>query len=363
MTALKAGHDVTIVTPWGAELLHETAPRVVPFRQPHPYPLLAAMKVVSRHPLRSPRIGPRARHEVLRAVDAFEPDVAVVSEIMSWSFAQRLIPPGVRLVYDAQNVEGALFRDMTALARTRLDRLTFAVDTRRVARAERQLAKSAEQVLCVSGDDAQILASIAGHDRVRVVPNSVPTPDSATDVESTEGRALFVGTLDYPPNVAAVTELVEHIWPAVLRASPNSELHVVGRRPTPALRRLVEAAPNVTLHIDIADLTPHYHSTRVVVTPIRRGGGTKLKVFEALSFGVPVVATSEALNGIPVDASEVARADSVEEIVDALATLLTDRVTASALGRRARNAFVDRLSWEAAALPPLDKALARPWGC
>ena len=347
--ALTSGHTVGLVVPAGS------GPQVLPEGlsllelTPRGGWSMHLHKLASRHPLRSPRISGDARRAARRAIEGFAPEIAVVSEVMSWSVARGLAPPGIPLVYDAANVESALFRGLAADASGTLERLTFGVDARRVAADEAELLASSQAVMAVSDEEKEIFAGLGGLGRIEVVPSSVEDPGAVWLPGPQQDEVLFVGTLDYPPNVQAVVELVEKVLPAVRRIRP-ARLVVVGRRPTPALRDLAAAHSWIDLHEDVPDLTPFYLRARCAVLPIRSGGGTKLKVYEALAYGIPLVCTPEAAAGVPVTAAEeVAVASATAELVQHTVTLLEDDVEAQRLGSRGRTAFVERLSWERAA--------------
>ena len=133
---------------------------------------------------------------------------------------------------------------------------------------------------------------------------------------------------------------------------------MVGRRPTKAVRELATVHPWVELHEDVADLAPFYLQARCVVLPIRSGGGTKLKVYEALAYGIPLIATSDALAGVPVTPGvEAIVADGAAELAIETARLVGDVEQAGIIGAAGRAAFVERLSWERAARKPLDALL------
>jgi glycosyltransferase involved in cell wall biosynthesis len=317
-----------------------------------------ATKIVSRHSLRSPRLTSRSVTRAVRHIDAFAPDVAIVSELMAWPLARRLLPPGVPWVYDAHNVESRMFREFAATARGPLDRLTFSIDARRVAADEADVLRRADAVMAVSEVDARELERLAPEQRVAVVPSSVALPAVRTDPAGTGAVALFVGTLDYPPNVQALEELAARLWPAVSARVPEARLVVAGRRPSSRLRQLLEATPGVELLEDLPSLDPAYARARCAVLPLRSGSGTRLKAYEALAHGVPVVGTPLALTGLGLTPGlDCLRADTQEEMVAALVEVLSRPEQAGVIGAAGRRVFDERLSWERAGQPALLRVL------
>jgi glycosyltransferase involved in cell wall biosynthesis len=313
---------------------------------------LAIAKIFARSPLRSARITWAARRAARERIAHFDPDIAVVSDLLSWPLASRLMP-AVPWIFDAHNVETDLYAEFATGATGVFDRLTFGVDSRRVARQEPRVARQADAVVTVSAEDAERLQAMASLERAPVVvPSSVPTPATITGPAS-EPRMLFVGTLDHPPNVQAVLELAGRIVPRVRAELPEARLVVIGRRPTPETRAAIAVAEGVELVEDAPDLEERYRASRCVPMPIRTGGGSRLKVYEALAYGVPVVGTTRALSGIVLPHDVAITADDEDGMVTAVLRVLTDEALAARLSAAARDYFLSALSWEHAAGPLL----------
>lgn len=311
-------------------------------------PSLAVAKVFSHSPLRSARITRAGRRAARDQIAAFDPDLAVVSDLLSWPLAAVLMP-AVPWILDAHNVETELYAEFAQHASGMFDRLTFTIDSRRIARQEPLVARQADAVVAVSRQDAEALQVLASLERMPVVvPSSVPTPATVTSPAS-DPLMLFVGTLNHPPNVDAVRELATRIVPRVRAALPGAHLEVVGRKATSDVRAVVAAADGVELVEDAPELDEHYGNARCAVMPIRTGGGSRLKVYEALGHGLPVVGTSRALSGIELPEGVALTADSEDEFVALVLRVLTDDALADGLSKAARNYFVSALSWERAA--------------
>lgn len=345
--ATLGGHEVLLVVPGTGP--HPDGARVPQIELVRPRPLsLAAKKVLSNQPLRSPRTMRQSGRSASSRILQFQPELAVVSEVMAWSMAKDLLPPGTPWIYDAHNIESTLFADLARGATGMWARMTFAVDAFRVRRVEKLLLQSATLVTAVSEADAAGLRAISARRdiRIHVVPSSVPSPRERAPVEQAGPSALFVGTLDYAPNVDAIEELITQVWPRIRATSP-ARLIVVGRRPSRRLRELIETVDWVELHENAADLEPFYRSARCVVLPLRSGGGTKLKVYEALAYGAPLVATPEAVAGIDIGEGEgVEIASDPPQIAERVLALMRDPGSARALSETGRGVFLTRLSWE-----------------
>lgn len=345
--SVRAGHEVLVLQPGGESSDHGMwSVRGLPTRRGA---ALLISKAFSRSPLRTARLAGRRRREVARLIARFDPDLVVVSEVMSWSIAHGLLGE-TPWIYDAHNVESRLYVQLSDNATTAFDRITFAVDRRRVAAAEAAMLSNADLIVAVSNDDAAELGRLSGRDDIVVAPSSVPAPVDLAPL-SQSARVLFVGTLDYPPNVAAVRELVTQILPNVRSRVPGAEAVIVGRRPTKELRRLIQETPAVALHEEVFEVAPFYRSARCVVLPIRSGAGSRLKVYEALAHGVPLVGTAVAVSGVGLPGGTYLRAESPEELADLVVSVLADDDLAGRVAAAGAAHFDEMLSWSAAAEP------------
>lgn len=347
--ALDAGHEVLLVQPaGGAKVPSRAGLRCVEIdlrRGAYGY----LSKLCSRRPLRSPRPSRRGNRAAAKAVRDFDGDIAVLGEVHAVTL-WHLVPEGMPLVYDSPNVEVALYAELVRAAGNALDKVTLRIDRRRIGRAERQLLAAANAVTAVSPQDLAALEMIVPVRRSEVVPSSVPTPTSTADVSGST-QLLFIGSLDYPPNAAAVEELVERIVPAVRREVPGATLLVAGRRASARLRRLLDR-DGCLLRDDVDDVSEVYLTSRCMALPIRSGSGTRLKVYECLAHGLPLVATPRAVEGVPLVAGKhYLQAESSEDLVAAVVQVLTYGATADQLSRAGRSHFADALAWRRVAEP------------
>lgn len=172
--------------------------------------------------------------------------------------------------------------------------------------------------------------------RVVVLSNCVPAAPQAP-VAGSGPLVLFVGSLDYEPNIDAVAWMSDAIVPRLRALVPGVAVRVVGRRPGRRVRELCAAA-DIELVADAPSLTAHHHAARLVIAPLRSGGGTgRIKVLEALAHGVPVVATPQAVAGLSLTSGvDVQVASDAEGLARAAAALLADRGRAARIGQAGR---------------------------
>ncbi len=219
-----------------------------------------------------------------------------------------------------------------------LKKLYFGQEARRLAAYEReQVTHFAANIVC-SELDAQRLKEVVHGVRVEIIPNGIDSvyfrPASSTQQPDS---TIFVGTLDWYPNTAAVMYLLREIWPRLLKLRPKATLHIVGANAPPVIIRAARTVAGVTLHGLVPDVRPLIDSAAVYVCPIRDGGGTKLKILEACAMQKCIVATPVACEGINLQSGvSVELADAPESFVQSLVHLFDSPDKRAAMGRAAR---------------------------
>ena len=259
--------------------------------------------------------------------------------------------PGPRLVVGEHNVEYDVHRQIAA-GRGGLARRAFtALNWRKMRREEQGVWGRADAVTVPSPQDAARIRAARPGARVQVVPNAVdvervrphpgdPAPDRST--------LLFFGALDYWPNVEGLLFFLDEIWPRVAETHPSARVRILGRRPPPAL--LARQGPRVEVAGFVEDLRPSLAAAAAVVVPLRLGGGTRLKILEAMAMARPVVSTTLGAEGIDVvPGRELLVADDPASFAAELRRLLDDPELGTRLGLAARALVEARYTWRASA--------------
>jgi polysaccharide biosynthesis protein PslH len=160
---------------------------------------------------------------------------------------------------------------------------------------------------------------------------------------------VFTGSMDWLPNEDAMVHFVREILPLIRRAEPDVTLSIVGRAPTPAVQRLAhEAGVEVTGRVD--QVRPHIAAASVYVVPLRIGGGTRLKIFEAMSMAKAVVSTTIGAEGLPITHDrDIVIADEPARFADAVVRLIRDEDARRQIERAARQLVVQKYDWVAVA--------------
>ncbi|MEQ1630938.1 MAG: glycosyltransferase family 4 protein, partial [Planctomycetota bacterium] len=210
--------------------------------------------------------------------------------------------PPKRFLLHLHNVEAAIFARDDGTARPLTDRVTRRMEALRIARVEAMALRSAVRTVTVSEVDRALALRLCPEARITTVPNSVDLARLPFGSAVPEGppRLLFVGRLDYPPNLEAVIELVDQHLPVLRRAFPGLHLHVIGEDAVGGTRHLY-GRDGVTFLGRVRDLLPHYATSHATYVPIRTGGGTRLKILEAFALGVPVASSGIGAEGLAAD--------------------------------------------------------------
>lgn len=247
---------------------------------------------------------------------------------------------GGQLVLATQNAEAQLLVERPLPTRA-IRRLEAKWNRWATARLERRAVAAADLVVTVTGRDAEVMGV-----RSLVVPNGADLP-RLVEPRPEGGDVLFVGSLDYPPNEQAVRWWADEIWPGLSDIPP---LTVVGRNADRILADL-RGHPGLRLVGEVPDVSIYLRSATLVVVPLLEGGGTRLKVLEALAWGRPVVSTTKGVEGLPVDdRAHVLIADGRQAFAEAVSSLYQDRDLALGLAERGR-VLVEDFRWEQLSKP------------
>jgi glycosyltransferase involved in cell wall biosynthesis len=257
-----------------------------------------------------------ARHAAQHAVDLWQYEWAPYLTLTDGCVR------GPRLVI-AHNVDTLIWQRYYENARGLLQRAFLQQQWRKFERYEQAAFRRATRVVAVSPEDARLIRERFGQPDVDVVDNGVDTAyfEQAAGVRDPR-RILFLGALDWRPNLDAIDLLLERIFPEVHAQEPSAQLVIVGRNPPSALVRRAAATPGVELHASVADVRPYLAGAGVMAVPLRIGGGSRLKILEALACGLPVVASRIGAEGLAltpgIDFVQAEERDMAAALVEAI---------------------------------------------
>lgn len=227
-------------------------------------------------------------------------------------------------------------------------RLLDALEAKRLQRFEATMMPKFDGAVVCSAADAQVATQQGPNLDVNIVVNGADvayfTPQRAPDPKPT---VLLLGTMHYQPNIDMVLYFFRTIYPRVRQTLPDLQVFIVGHLPPPEITRLGKL-PGVTVTGSVADVRPYMARSWVLAVPLRLGGGTRLKIVEAMAAALPVVSTTVGAEGLPeLTAETVALADTPDAFAAALTRLLQDAARRTRQAQAARLIVQHHYSWQA----------------
>ncbi|MBC8876211.1 MAG: glycosyltransferase [Planctomycetes bacterium] len=248
----------------------------------------------------------------------------------------------------AHNVESLIWQRYYENETNPLKRWYIRHQWKKFQRFERCVFGEATRVVTVSEEDAKLARREFGAPRVSVVENGVDVSYfKPIDMERNPNQILFLGSLDWRPNLDGITQMLDRIFPRVLSRHPSAGLVIVGRKPPAWLVDRAGESQNVRLHADVADVRPFMHCAGVMAVPLRIGGGSRLKIIEAAACGLPVVSTKVGAEGLCFAPGEhIVEVESVDDMADALIHSIGNPQQHLEMADRAYQVVVEQYDWD-----------------
>jgi glycosyltransferase involved in cell wall biosynthesis len=261
------------------------------------------------------------------------------------------LPSDQPFILFEHNVETVIWRRYAEGARDPVRRAFFRSQAERLLRFERAVCQRASHVIAISEADATLLRNLCGISSVSAVPTGVDAiyfarPSNPANAGTSD--LLFVGSMDWMPNIEGVLWFVREVLPLVRRSLPRCRFTIAGRQPTPSIRSLT-ADPHIRVTGTVDDMRPYLWASRVSIVPIHTGSGTRLKIFESMAAEIAVVSTTVGAEGLEVSSpANIRIADTPENFASACVELLTDAAVRGRQTTAALRLVRERFSWEAA---------------
>jgi glycosyltransferase involved in cell wall biosynthesis len=288
-----------------------------------------------------------AMKKALKELAASQPVDLWHCEWTPYAQAARRLNGRPRLVM-AHNLESLIWQRYYETERHAIPRWYIKRQWRKFQRFERRTFAEANQVVTVSDQDADRVAAIFGGPRPEVVENGVDTSFfRPMGVEREASHILFLGSLDWRPNLDAAKLLLDEVFPAVRAKEPSARLSLVGRHPPEWLGRQVQGRSGVSLHGDVADVRPFLARCGMLAVPLRIGGGSRLKILEALACESPVVSTCIGAEGLHLENGQHLQVvERIEDMAGALVHCIRNPEEAQTQARLGRKHVLDRYDWD-----------------
>jgi len=280
---------------------------------------------------------------------ASEPYDLLICDFVQMARNATGLPIAASILFE-HNVEAQMFERQAQQEALGPKRWFLQYQARKMAAFEAEAGRQFQTVIAVSPQDQQTFRQRYNWQHVEVI-------DTAVDVDYFQptGRSerpdhlVFLGSMDWLPNVDGVEYFVREIWPAIRAARPGATLQIVGRNPTSDVQRLGNL-PGIAVSGTVADVRPFVEEAAVVVVPLRMGGGTRIKIFEALALEKGVVSTPLGAEGLPVvHGKHLLLAESASEFAQRVIELLKSPALRHSLGATARAFVSAQFSAEAVA--------------
>ena len=250
------------------------------------------------------------------------------------------------------NVEAMIWKRHFEVQNNALKKTYLRDQWRKMSTFEKAMCRRFDSIVAVSAEDRDQIREEYGASDVFEVPTGVDTdffkPSGTENVDP--HNVVFTGSMDWLPNEDAIRYYTERIQPIVRQSIPDATLTVVGRNPYPGLLELSRRDPSIIVTGRVDDVRPYMERAAAYVVPLRIGGGTRLKIYEAMAMEKAIVSTTVGAEGLPVsDGKELRIADTPETFAAAVVSLLTRPEAARTLGQESARVVRERFGWNGVA--------------
>jgi glycosyltransferase involved in cell wall biosynthesis len=321
-------------------------PHQPPNRKSLRFLLQAARNVFSALPLAVSRYRSAAMRRKIDELLVIEKYDRIVCDFL-------FVAPNIRVIERSvlfeHNVETTIWQRHGETATNPFARVFFSIQSRRMFAYEAATCRQSAHVVAVSDTDVARFREMFGVTKVSSVPTGVDVdyfrPGSAREVPRAD--LTFVGSMDWLPNVDGILYFTRDILPLIRERKPDCSLAIVGRNPPREIVELGNQDPRINVTGTVPDIRPYFWNSSISIVPLRIGGGTRLKIFEAMAAGAPVVSTSIGAEGLPVSTGQDCYiADSPRDFADRCLELLGDSQLRARIAGAGMELVSTRCSWE-----------------
>lgn len=321
-------------------------PHVVPPRKSPAFALQLAGSLWSPLPLSVSRYRSSRMEQLVSELMTRERFDSVVCDFVVPAVNIRAMP---KCVIFQHNVETMIWKRHAETAPSALHRLYLSAQARRMFRFERDQCRAAAHVIAVSEEDARLMREMFGVESISTISTGVDveyfTPPSAPP-EPRSGL-VFVGSMDWLPNIDGMRFFHRQILPLIRKQAPGCRLTIVGRSPDAEIRQMAERDPMIEVTGTVPDVRPYLWRAAVSIVPLRIGGGTRMKIYEAMAARAPVVSTTVGAEGLRIDPpSDIRIADQPEAFAAQCLDLLRRPEAAHEQAQRAWFMVSSNFGWQ-----------------
>ncbi len=261
----------------------------------------------------------------------------------------RAMQPRALMVLDAHNIESDLWRQYYRSPKHWWYRPAAFRYFRAMLEIESKFIPAFDLILATSALDCQRLQTFSRTENLAMIPNGTAVnPPLGRPTRTGPPTVGFLGSLDYPPNEAAVIDLLNHIWPRIIEQFPAAQLLIAGECSSATVRKIARSMSSVRLLGPLAEVESFLDRLDVMIVPLRHGSGTRIKILDAWARGLPVVSTTKGAEGLEhTEGEDIFIADTPPELAGAVVRLLSDPTLRQRLGSRTVERIKSLYSWTA----------------
>jgi glycosyltransferase involved in cell wall biosynthesis len=301
--------------------------------------------IVNPVPLAVFRYSSRKLRQEINALIAAEHYDSIVCDFLP---SAPNVPDLGQCVLFQHNVETTIWQRHTQHSSSLLRKAFYQMQARKMEAYERKICRMAKHVVAVSEIDALRMKRMFGIETVTSVPTGVDVEYYAPRGDAPQmSDIVFCGSMDWLPNVDAVLYFLSEVLPLIRDRLPGTTFTIAGRSPDAKILNAVKGLKGVVVTGKVRDMRPYLWGSKISVVPIRIGGGTRLKIYECMAAGVPVVSTKVGAEGLQyTDGKDIVLADAPGELADACVRLLSDDEARRAISHNALKRAQREFSWE-----------------
>ena len=274
-------------------------------------------------------------------------DFLEMAENVDWSL------PCPKVLFQ-HNVESVIWNRHFQTETNPLKKAYFNYERKRMSRYEAAVCNRFDLVFTVSEEDKALLREELGVTRpIEVLATGVDTDffSPLSEPQPIPGRLVFLGSMDWMPNIDGMQWFVKDIYPIVKKKWRNVTLDIVGRRPGEVIRRFAELDSTIRILPNVPDVRPHISAGELFIVPLRVGGGSRIKIYEAMAMDRPVISTTIGAEGLPVTPEEhIVIGDTPEEFAEQTVRLLRDKECSRTISRAGHALVTQNHDWTNVAL-------------
>jgi len=277
-------------------------------------------------------------------------------DIIQFEFSQMCyyeLPDYSNCVLDQHNIEAELLYRTYTTESNLIRKIYSFLEWRKFHRDEINHTRKFPLCLTTSARDAEMLQAEAAEPAYHVIPNGVDCTffsDNGRVTDPDKNTIIFTGTIDYHPNLDGLKYFLNEIFPLIEKKLPDVKFYIVGRSPPPLIQAYGESSENIIVTGGVEDMRPYFDKAGVVVVPLRIGGGTRLKILEAMAMSKAVVSTSIGAEGInTTQEKDIVLADTPAIFAQAVVDLLNDKARQENMGLAGRQLVEEKYDWRSIA--------------